>query len=116
MDISPISANSAGYLADKYIGTKYDIILSVANALPWLETAVSSAKQAHEDLPILAGYASSVNTVHLEIVTMFGSITAIDEAAKYVTDKQNEIESSIFDMAYNLIRTQAIVAKYNTFV
>lgn len=115
MGVIPLSTDNAGYLADKYLGTKFDIIVGVHNALPWLETAMAAAAQANIDTELIEGYRDETVVMYGEITNMFGGLAEIEEAATYVTTKQAEIETSLFDMAYNLIRTQAIVAKYHAF-
>jgi len=108
MGIDSCSADHPGYLADKYLGTKFDIIANVSGALPWLSEVLSEAQTTNENVEIISGYSAT-------LMEMFGGIDEINAAATEVRQAQQTIDASIFDMAYNLIRTQAIVAKYHAF-
>jgi hypothetical protein len=116
MGLIPVSSENAAELADRYMGTKYDIIKSVADALPWLTSMLADLNQANADYLLMQIGLARSEVILSEITTIYGSMEQIQAVADYVETTQNNIEASIFDMGYNLIRTQAIVATHHTFV
>jgi len=116
MGMIPVSSENAAELADRYMGTKYDIIKSVADALPWLVNLLTNLTQANEDYLLMQVGLARSEEILTEITSIYGSMEEIQAVAEYVETTQNNIEASIFDMGYNLIRTQAIVATHHTFV
>ena len=116
MGINPNSANNAGILMDSYIGTKLDIVREVAQALPWLTTIKEDVESASVNFVQIQEMTTQNVGIHADIQATYGSMQEIAETADYIDEKQEEIEASMLSMAYNLIKTQSIVAKYHTFV
>jgi len=58
MSTIPLMIGNAGYLADTFIGTKYDVIKSVHLALPSLQAALSAAVTFDENLETIVDNAA----------------------------------------------------------